>query len=501
MNLEESNRIYQENKQKSTKKKGIIAGIVLCIIAIIICAIIIFVLQQVENSRFKMIVDGKEVTMSESFIIQDDEKNQYVNLKMLAAYTGYKYTQGDYIEVNEDKNTCFIENDYEVVSFKVDEKGFVKYIKNDSIGTVLDTENAENTVKEPNTQKNEVVPEEEKEVKFEVKSKDGEKEVFKSELPIIYKEEQIYIPFDIVNIACNTDISLTEKRLTINSLDTLVQTCLQYAPRLGYTSMSSVYENIRTIPNGMLVVGDGSKYGVVNLQDGKIILGVKYDDLKYIQNQNKFYIYVDNKVGLVDADGTTIISPKNYDSIETFDVDKNIYLVKENGKYGLLDFEGNPILHTDYDQIGISNIEDFDLDFNNENLWFDKIVAIKQGSVWGLYNIERKEVVLDVNYSGFGYVKQTTDIMGEESVLTVPKETGVEGVVIALDGHYGIFDIKIQEVIIPCACSRVYSITSNGKAKYYMEFSGYQLEMREYFEANGQITVDEEENKTEDTTE
>ena len=33
MNLEESNRIYQENKQKNKKKKGIIAGIILCIIA------------------------------------------------------------------------------------------------------------------------------------------------------------------------------------------------------------------------------------------------------------------------------------------------------------------------------------------------------------------------------------------------------------------------------------------------------------------------------------
>ena len=196
-----------------------------------------------------------------------------------------------------------------------------------------------------------------------------------------------------------------------------------------------------------------------------------------------------------------IISPKNYDSIETFDVDKNIYLVKENGKYGLLDFEGKTILHTDYDQIGITNIENFNLDVNNKNLWFDKIVAIKQGSVWGLYNIERKEVVLEMNYSGFGYTKKTSDVLGEESVLTIPKETGVEGVVVVLDGYYGIFDIKIQELIIPCACSRVYTITSNGVTKYYMEFAGQQLDMKEYFEVHGQVTVEEEDTKVEDTTE
>ena len=470
MNLEESNRIYQENKQKNKKKKGIIAGIILCIIAVIVCAIIIFSLEQVEKNRFKMLVDGIEVEMMSNFIIKDDNGNNYVNLKMLAPYTGYKYTQGDYIEVNEDKDICYIKNDYEVVSFKVDENSFVKYMINDG-GT------------------SEIIPGEENQVKYEVKSKNNEKQIFKIDLPIMSFGEQIYIPFDVVNIACNAEIEYTEKRLIINSLDALVQACLQYAPKLGYNSISSTYENLRAISKGMLVVEADSKYGVVSLVDGTTILSVKYDDFKYIQNQNKFYIYVDNKVGLVDVDGTTIIPPKNYDSIEYFDADKDIYLVKEDGKYGLLDFEGNYILHTDYDQIGISNIEDFDLDINNENLWFDKIVAIKQGSVWGLYNIERKEIVLETNYSGFGYLTKSNDTLGEEGVLIVPKETGVEGVVIILDGAYGIFDTKIQEVIIPCACSRIYSITSNGETKFYMEFAGQQIDMREYFEYNNLVTV------------
>lgn len=485
MNLEESNRIYQENKQKNIKKKGIIAGIVLCIIAVIVCAIIIFVLQQVENNRFKMLVDGREVSMPENFIIKDEAQNDYVNLKMIAQYTGYKYTQGDYIEINEDKNSCFIENDYEVVSFKANENGFVKYIKNTS-SSIQENEN-QNENEEQKVEET---------IKFEVKSKNKEKEIFKTELPVIITNENIYIPLDIVNLVCNANINLTKKSLTISSINKLVETCSGLAPRLGYNMLSSTYENIRAIPNNMLVVGDGSKYGVISLIDGKNILGVKYDDIIYIQNQNKFYIYVDNKVGLVNGDGTTIIAPKNYDSIETFDVDKNLYLVKEDGKYGLLDYEGNSILYTDYDQIGINNIEKFDLDFNNENLWFDKIVAIKQGSVWGLYNIERKEVVLEMNYNDFGYLTQSTDVLGEESVLTIPKETGVEGVVICLEGFYGIFDIKIQEVIIPCACSRIYSITNNGETKYYMEFQGQQLEMSEYFKVHNLVTVEE----TDDTT-
>ena len=56
---------------------------------------------------------------------------------------------------------------------------------------------------------------------------------------------------------------------------------------------------------------------------------------------------------------------------------------------------------------------------------------------------------------------------------------------------YGIFDINKKEEIIPCACSRIYSITENGNTQYYMEFGGYQLEMKEYFESHDLVSVKE----------
>lgn len=490
MNLEESNQIFKENKKKNTKKKSIIVGIIFCIIIMMFLLGLIFVLQQIEENRFKLIVDNKEVSMNEEtiknvFLGKDENGNNYINLKILAQLTGYKYTKGDYIEVNEDINSCYIENDYEIVSFKVNNNSFTKYIKNNSV--INDENSTENNKEDP--EKNNQTQEQ---VKYTVKSKHNEKEVFKIDLPVINLNDQIYIPMDIVNLACNSKVSSTEKGIDIKSLNHLVTINQSYAATKGYKTLSSVYENIRTIPSNMLVVGDGSKYGVINLETGKEILGTKYDDLKYIQNENKFYIYVDEKVGLVDGKGNTIIAPKNYDSIETFDVDKNLYLVKEDGKYGLLNLEGTPILYTDYDQIGITDIEAFNLkNLDNKNLWFDKIVPIKQGSVWGLYNIEKKEIVLPMNYNGFGYKTQSTDVLGEESVLLIPKETGAEGIVINLNGMYGIFDINKKEEIIPCACSRIYSITENGNTQYYMEFGGYQLEMKEYFESHDLVSVKE----------
>ncbi|MGN1299658.1 MAG: WG repeat-containing protein [Candidatus Scatovivens sp.] len=487
MNLEESNEIYQKNKQKNAKKQTILGGIVLCIIIIVICFVGIFYLKQKEKSRFKMFADGKEVNLNQNLIVKDESGIEYVNIKELANYTGYKYTQGDYIEVNENKNSCYLENDYEIVTFKSDEKTFTKYIKNKNSSL---SENNNTT----NTATTETDSEESKtstgEIKYIVKSKDGEKEDFSIENPIKTINEQLYIPMDVVYLAYNSNIIVSENSLQIYSLNYLVQYGQSIAAKQGYKSVSSTYENLRTIANDMLVVGNENEFGVISLKDGQIILSVRYDDIKYVQNENKFYVYIDSKVGIMDAEGNTIISPKDYDSIETFDVNKKLFLVKKDSKYGIINTSGETVLHTDFDSIGIPDIDQFNLDnLENKNLWYDNIVAVKKGTVYELYEIDTGKKISENSYTGFGYKTKTTDTSGEENTLIIPKSTGVEGIVLTSGDLYGIYDINLKREVIPCLCSRIYSITNNGVTTYYMEFNGNQLEMRKYFEDHNMITA------------
>lgn len=484
MNLEESNKVYQKNKQKNAKKQTILGGIVLCVIIMVICFIGIFYLNAKEANRFKNLVDGKEVSVSEIFIEDDENGKQYINIKELAALIGYNYNQGDYIEYNEDKNSCYIENNYEIVAFKAEEKAFSKYMKNE--GNVSNEENTTQTQTEVQTST----------VSYVVKSEDGEKETFSIESPIKVINEQLYIPIDIVNLACNSSIKLTEKNLQIYSLDYLVRTMQQLAGNKGYETISSTYENLRAIANNMLVVGKNNLYGVISLETGETILSIKYDDIKYIQNENRFYVYVDSKVGILDAKGNTIISPKDYDSIEVFDEERKLFLVKKDGKYGLLNEKTEIVIHTDFDGIGITNPEDYNTDdLKNKNIWFDKIIAIKKGEKYALYDIDSGMNISDFIYDGFGYKTRTSDKSGEESVLIVPKETGIEGIVVMMKEtnsnteQYGIYDIRLKDHAIPCACSRIYSITTNGISTYFMEFNGAQLEMKKYFEDHNLVTV------------
>ena len=65
MNLEESNKIYQKNKQKNAKKQTIIGGIVVCIIIIVLCLFGIFYLNNKEANRFKNIFNGEEISIRE----------------------------------------------------------------------------------------------------------------------------------------------------------------------------------------------------------------------------------------------------------------------------------------------------------------------------------------------------------------------------------------------------------------------------------------------------
>ena len=480
MNLEESNKFYQNNKQKDSKKQTIKGGIIFCIFIIIICLLGIVYLNSKEANRFKNILNGKEIFVHENFIVNDEEGKLYVNVKQLADFTGYTYNQGE--KYNEDKNSCYLENKYEMVTFKVDEKNFYKYIKNKIDTTIEEEENDDEQQTQPATDEPQALV-------YTVKSEDGEKEIFSIEDPIKLINEQIYIPINIVNLACNSTLTLNEKNMQINSLDYLVQIMQQFAGENEYESISSVYENLRAIPNNMLVVGKNGKYGVISLVTGETILSIKYDDIKYIQSENRFYVYIDSKVGILDAEGNTIIAPTEYNSIKVFDEDKKWFLVEKDRKYGIIGENGEIVLQ-DFDGIGLEEPEKYNTDdLKNKNIWFDKIVVVKKGQKYGLYDLEKREALTDYEFDGFGYKTTSTDKSSEESLLIIPRETGVEGIVVQVGGLYGIYDINLKGLAIPCACSRMYYIINNGISTYYMEFSGTQLPMKEYFKEKNMVTV------------
>ena len=88
----------------------------------------------------------------------------------------------------------------------------------------------------------------------------------------------------------------------------------------------------------------------------------------------------------------------------------------------------------------------------------------------------------------------TTNLTDYDSVLTIPESVGIKGIVVNLNGLYGIFDAEVKHLIIPCACSKIYAKTRAGVTKYYLEYNEQELDLENYLKENNLISVKKAEN-------
>lgn len=470
MNLEESDKFAEAQEQNEKKKKIILISIVLCAILIVLLVILIIYIQYLDSLELKLIVDGEQKPIKDGLFISDNGTN-YVDIKAFSDILGYTYTKGEYEKYNEDDDSCYINNDFEVVAFTADSKSFTKYIEVKEDSPALTEEGVFG-------------------LEIQVKSENGKFNTFDLEKPVKYINNKLYLPFDKLTDVYNVSVDTHEQnRIRISTLPKLFKKAMEAAGQMNYTTISGVYENMRAIPYGLVVVGKDNLYGVVDVseKDPKEVLSIKYEDLEFIQNSQEFFMTAESTVGLLDRNGKTIIKPMEYDEISVLDEVKQLYLVKKDSKYGVLNRNGDIVVHVDYDGIGLKKVEDFGSnieDVRNTNLLFDECIIVELDSKYGMFDIAGKEL-LKPNYETFGYTTAATDTSGEESVLVIPEETGIRGIVVCYDGLYGIYDVNVKNLIIPCACTRIYSKTMAGTTTYYMEFNGEQMELNNYLVTYG----------------
>lgn len=146
------------------------------------------------------------------------------------------------------------------------------------------------------------------------------------------------------------------------------------------------YNGFRSGDNLVRVKLD-NKYGIVNL-DGKEIIPCKYDDLTILFDWGKDLLKVklDNKYGFINFEGKEII-PCKYDDLTSFEY----YLIKAelDNKYGFIDYEGNEIIQCKYDDLTL-------FDNNNNDLF-----KVKSNNKYGLINLEMEieaevEIIFEV---------------------------------------------------------------------------------------------------------
>lgn len=473
MNLEESESFVDEIEKTTRKKKLVILSIVLCAVLIVLLFGMILAIQHQDSITEKFFLDGKQIS-KQTNLYMEVEGTTYIDvhqfsdiLKSGSTSLNYDYQKGHYGLYDEDEESCLIDNGFETLAMSADNKYYNKYIN-----------------KAANDKKTLVG------LEVIIKSEAGYSEKFTIENPIRYINGKIYVPIENIEEMFNVKLDWKEYRKKIYSFEYMLNSAKEQVAKVRPNQlMSGSYENLKATLYGYVVLTDENdiNYSVYSLEDGSDRLSSKYKDIKFVQNAQEFYISADNgTMGLVSADGTTIIKTSQYETISLLDDDAKLYMVEDNKEVGVINKSGKTIIFTEYDGIGYDTSK-YSLDIiENEKLLANKFIPVEKNKKYGLYNTEG-DPVLNAAFDGFGYVSSTGSNRAgdEESILFVPKEEGINGMIVSRGDLYGIFDIDEETLVLPCSYSKIYAIRSGGQIKYYIEFAGETFELKDFLKANG----------------
>lgn len=490
MNLEESD-LYKERLEKNTRhRRSVMLSIVLCAVLVVFLFALIMILKYQDSITEKLFVDETQVKLPENFYksisVEKDGKETnviYVNLRDMASLLGYTYTKGEYNKFNEDEDSCYLQNDFEIVSMSANSEKYKKFVEVNGTPTLA-------------------------EIEVTMKNENGYTETFTLNNPVKFIDNQLYASIEDVSEMLNVQIDWQQYRFRFYSLPYMINYAKTILGKAGITEMSGYYENLKSVVYGYVIVGNGSEdkegklYGVVDFS-GKELISIKYDDIKFVQNVKEFYVTVSNgTMGILDQNGSTVIAPSEYQDISLLDDENQLYLVEKDGEYGVVNRLGKKIIHPENDEIGF-DASKFDLEeIENTSLLCGKCIPAKKDNKYGLYNIDG-DLVLGLVYTGLGYesTAASTTSGNEESVLLIPPSVGINGIVINQNDLYGIFDVTTETILLPCSFSKIYAITKSGKITYYLEFGGEQINLADYLKENNLNNVDENGNLLESQSE
>ncbi|MDO5557405.1 MAG: WG repeat-containing protein [Clostridia bacterium] len=428
----------QEVKKGNKKGKGlIISMIVVLVLLLAVTSALIYLLNQEEQKVFKFNLDGNQVTISQSFLYVDGEK-EYISIKELAEILGYKVYNGGYKEYTEDLTKCYIQNKNEIVEFTANSKEYFKINPNA-------TEDYQN---------------------FSINGK------------VLQTNDLLYIPIDDISIAFNCSSSKKGNNLIIESLEYLAQ---QYTVKYSNAKFTE-YDDMKAILYGVIIIQDeNSKLGLITLQ-GDTIVGVKYSNIEFYESTQEFYITTaEGKKGIIDIEGKTKVIP-TYDEIHSISKDLQLYVVLSGGKYGIINSKNEIVLYIEYDMIGIQDVDRYH-NIKNQYLIYDKIIPICKEDKWGFIDTQGN-FVLPMDFDNIGCMVNTNVAAAKDVVLI----DEYKAIVVGKDDYYGIINTK-GEFLIPLGLTSVYSTTTSGKTTYSMVYQEQVIDTLDYLK---QTYLDEE---------
>lgn len=315
-------------------------------------------------------------------------------------------------------------------------------------------------------------------------SNNSEKEFVKIDKQVFELNEELYTTEEGIEKAFNILIEHDEKfkNIQIYSMNYLVE---YYATKLQVEDYSTNFSDQKAIFDDMLIIQENGKYGVWDLKDQKALLQAKYEDIKYLPSTSEFLVKSNGKYGIMTKEAVTKIKIQ-CDEIKIMDNQLGLYLIKQNNFYGVMDFDGKVKIVPEYKQIGINNITYYaENGIENQYVLLDELIPVKnQDNLWGFFNI-KGEKIIDFKYTNVG--AQTESGNNTYPAIVIPS---YKLIVVQANKNYNLITLNGEEIITGNILDAVYIKTDveTGKNEFFMTTSNNTkvTNIEKWLEKNGQ---------------
>lgn len=434
----------EENKKRMSLSTKILLGIGACVILIII--LLSLLLFNIQTTSFLVQVDDNLKEIGKDKLITKINNETYVNIEEFAKLVGYEYHKGEYKSFSIEENKCYVQGTNETASFYLEENKIYKLPVNK-----LEEEYSEYLI----------------------------------ESTIKSHNDTFYIPLEAIPLAFNIFIEQSNNSFKIYTLDYLRTLYNAKVIEWGYNSIEEQsFENDKALLYGFLIVRkEDSLFKIIDLNNTKEIVPDRYDAIEFSENMQEFIVTnTSQRVGIVDLEGKTKIESL-YQSISLLDKDSNLYIIEQDGKYGVVNDNNSVLIYPEYDSIGLK----YDIT-SSERLILDKLIPVYSNNKWGAYDKSGNKV-LELEYDDFGYTSNNVEVNDfkkvVEPVITIDK---CNGVVVKKDDKYGLIDITGKE-LVPVQADAIYGVidAENEDSKYFMLYNGQELNVIERLTSEGLI--------------
>ena len=195
----------------------------------------------------------------------------------------------------------------------------------------------------------------------------------------------------------------------------------------NYTSIEAFGE---TYNDGYIVTDENGKLGLVGAE-GKVILENQYDGIDKVSGSDMYVVLVGGKKELISKDGTVILDA-GFDEIES--IDGSNLVVKNVGKYGVIDTQGTVIIDTAFDSM---------------KSCFSGLYIVSTAGKYGVIDLN-KDIRIEIKYTNIEYRSDIASLVCENEDYTTDVYTRdlnyvFTGTISKVDAESGYIRVRVGD--------------------------------------------------------